>query len=42
MTEPIWLSVDLVVDIHSEQLALFGGPDGIRDRACSNRLWRAR
>ncbi|MCX8255388.1 Death-on-curing protein [Beijerinckiaceae bacterium RH AL1] len=32
MTEPIWLSVDLVVDIHSEQLALFGGPDGIRDR----------
>lgn len=32
MTEPVWLSVDLVVDIHSEQLALFGGPDGIRDR----------
>jgi death on curing protein len=32
MSEPVWLSVDLVVDIHSEQLALFGGPDGIRDR----------
>ena len=32
MSEPIWLSVDLVIDIHSEQLALFGGPDGIRDR----------
>lgn len=31
MTEPIWLSVDLIVDIHSEQLALFGGPSGIRD-----------
>ena len=32
MTEPIWLAVDLVIDIHSEQLALFGGPDGLRDR----------
>ena len=32
MSEPIWLSVDLVIDIHSEQLALFGGPDGLRDR----------
>ena len=32
MSEPIWLGVELVIDIHSEQLALFGGPDGIRDR----------
>ncbi|MEW6641639.1 MAG: type II toxin-antitoxin system death-on-curing family toxin [Pseudomonadota bacterium] len=31
MSEPIWLERDIVVDIHSEQLALFGGPDGIRD-----------
>lgn len=31
MTEPLWLTPDVVVDIHSEQLALFGGPDGIRD-----------
>jgi death-on-curing protein len=32
MTEPTWLEIDLVLDIHSEQLALFGGPDGLRDR----------
>ena len=32
MSEPIWLGVELVIDIHSEQLALFGGPDGLRDR----------
>ena len=32
MTEPVWLTIDLVLDIHSEQLALFGGPDGLRDR----------
>jgi death on curing protein len=32
MSEPIWLDVDLVIDIHSEQLALFGGPAGIRDQ----------
>ncbi|HZQ11721.1 MAG TPA: type II toxin-antitoxin system death-on-curing family toxin [Pseudolabrys sp.] len=31
MTEPEWLDLDIVVDFHSEQLALFGGPDGIRD-----------
>jgi death-on-curing protein len=31
MTEPEWLSVDMILDIHSEQLALFGGPDGVRD-----------
>lgn len=31
MNEPVWLPVDVVRDVHSEQLALFGGPDGIRD-----------
>lgn len=31
MTEPLWLPLEAVRDIHSEQLALFGGPDGIRD-----------
>ena len=32
MSEPVWLGVELVIDIHNEQLALFGGPDGLRDR----------
>jgi death-on-curing protein len=32
MTEPIWLEVDEVVDMHAEQLAIFGGPEGVRDR----------
>jgi death on curing protein len=31
MIEPIWLDRDVVIDMHSEQLAMFGGPDGIRD-----------
>jgi death-on-curing protein len=31
MTEPRWLDLDIVIDFHAEQLALFGGPDGIRD-----------
>lgn len=31
MTEPRWLDLHIVVDFHAEQLALFGGPDGIRD-----------
>lgn len=30
--EPEWLDIDLVLDFHAEQLALFGGADGIRDR----------
>jgi len=33
MSEPIWVSVELASDIHAEQLALFGGPAGLRDRA---------
>lgn len=32
MNEPEWLDVELVLDFHAEQLALFGGADGIRDR----------
>jgi death on curing protein len=31
MTEPEWLETDIVLDIHAEQLALFGGGDGMRD-----------
>ncbi len=31
MNEPRWLDTDLVLDFHAEQLALFGGPDGVRD-----------
>ena len=32
MTEPVeWLDLDIVLDFHAEQLALFGGADGIRD-----------
>ncbi|MHA1165036.1 MAG: type II toxin-antitoxin system death-on-curing family toxin [Alphaproteobacteria bacterium] len=32
MKEPFWLSLNTVEDIHGEQLVLFGGPEGIRDR----------
>jgi death-on-curing protein len=31
MKEPEWLDVNIVLDVHAEQLALFGGPDGVRD-----------
>lgn len=31
MTEPIWLSPELVIAIHDEQLAKFGGAPGLRD-----------
>jgi death-on-curing protein len=31
MSEPVWLTEALVIDIHAEQLAIFGGPAGIRD-----------
>lgn len=33
MTEPKWLDVAIVLDVHAEQLALFGGADGVRDLA---------
>ena len=32
MSEPIWLDVDEVIDMHAEQLAIFGGPEGILHR----------
>ena len=31
MSEPEWLDVTIVLDVQSEQLALFGGADGVRD-----------
>ena len=31
MTDPIWLSVEDVIGLHTEQLAIFGGPSGLRD-----------
>lgn len=31
MSEPVWLDVEIILDLHAEQLALFGGPDGVRD-----------
>jgi death on curing protein len=31
MSEPIRLDVDEVIDMHAEQLAIFGGPEGVRD-----------
>jgi death on curing protein len=32
MNEPEWLDIDIVLDFHAEQLALFGGADGLRDQ----------
>ena len=31
MSEPVWPPTELVIAIHQEQLAEFGGPDGLRD-----------
>lgn len=31
MNEPEWLELEIVLDFHAEQLALFGGADGVRD-----------
>jgi death on curing protein len=31
MSEPEWLDDNIILDVHAEQLALFGGADGIRD-----------
>jgi death-on-curing protein len=31
VSEPVWLDSFIVLDVHAEQLALFGGADGIRD-----------
>lgn len=32
MSDPTWLTVELVVALHDEQLKEFGGPPGLRDR----------
>ena len=32
MSEPIWLDVPTIIEMHAEQLEIFGGPAGIRDR----------
>jgi len=31
VSEPRWLDTTIVLDVHAEQLALFGGAEGIRD-----------
>ena len=31
MSDPVWLTADITIDVHSEQLNIFGGPSGIRD-----------
>ncbi len=31
MTEPKWLTVQMIVAIHDEQLAIYGGSPGLRD-----------
>jgi death-on-curing protein len=31
VTEPEWLETAIILDVHAEQLALFGGADGLRD-----------
>jgi death-on-curing protein len=33
MTEPVWLTVELVLAIHETQLRRFGGPPGVRDQS---------
>jgi|SRR5215471_6444310 len=33
MKQPEWLTTQMVVAIHAEQLAIFGGSAGLRDRA---------
>jgi death on curing protein len=33
VTEPEWLTADMAVAIHDEQLAIFGGAAGMRDEA---------
>jgi death on curing protein len=42
MTEPVWLTSDLVKAIHDRQLKTFGGPAGLRDEgALESALGRA-
>ena len=43
MNEPEWLDIDIVLDFHAEQLALFGGADGsARPSGFWNPRWRDR
>ena len=39
MSEPEWLDLNVVLDFHAEQLALFGGADGFRDDGFLNPRW---
>ncbi len=32
MNEPFWLDVEILIDLHAEQLALFGGAGRLRDQ----------
>jgi death on curing protein len=32
MSEPEWFDVNILLDVHAEQLALFGGSEGVGDR----------
>jgi death-on-curing protein len=43
VTEPEWLTADLVLSIHDQQLREFGGPPGVRDMgALESALGRAK
>jgi len=43
VSEPVWLTADLVIAIHERQLRRFGGPAGMRDvGALESALGRAR
>jgi death-on-curing protein len=47
MSEPAWLSAQGIIDMHAEQLAVFGGSPGIRDvglleSAVERPVWRWR
>ena len=32
--DPLFLTEDEVLEIHAQQIELYGGPDGVRDPAC--------
>lgn len=32
MSEPFWLTIEMIVAIHDEQLAVYGGAGGLRDQ----------
>lgn len=33
MSEPVWLDLQIILDVHDANLGLFGGADGLRDSA---------